>query len=95
MRHDFETWRGKLSPRGVVLFHDINVHTADFGVWRLWSELQREAPSFEFLHAHGLGVLMLGPQGPPLVAALTQLRDTRAIGAVRERFAPAWRTLRV
>ena len=87
VKHDFESWRGKLSNRGVVLFHDTNVRDHGFGVWRLWSELQQEFPGFEFLHGYGLGVLAVGSECPPLLAALTGLRDPYAIGAVRERFA--------
>ena len=85
---DFETWRPKLSTRAVVLFHDINVREGDFGVWRLWGELQSRHPHFEFLHAHGLGVLGVGPDLPAAVTALFQTtRDTAESSRIREAFA--------
>ena len=60
VKHDFESWKSKLSDHAVVLFHDTNVRQADFGVHRLWSELRNEYPNFTFSHGHGLGVLKVG-----------------------------------
>ena len=83
VRHDFETWRPKLSERAVVLFHDSAERVGDFGVWRFIDELRADYPVFEFVHGHGLAVVFLGNTA---VAELAQLPPDRA-AAVRVLFA--------
>ena len=61
VRHDFDSWRDRLSDRSVVLLHDVCVtDRADFGVHRFWDEIRAAHPHATFNHAHGLGVLFTG-----------------------------------
>lgn len=68
VKHDFTSWLPKLSSRGIILFHDIAVRHADFGVWKLWREISSSYPHISFDHSHGLGVLVTGsaPDKPVL-----------------------------
>jgi len=75
VKHDFETWRPKLSPHSVVLFHDTQVHEREFGVHHLWEELSPQFPSFEFTHGHGLGILGVGQDLPNGIRELFSAHD--------------------
>ncbi len=60
VKHDFESWLPKVKSSGIVLLHDINVRERDFGARKFWDEIKLEYSHFEFLHCHGLGVLVVG-----------------------------------
>lgn len=84
---DFFSWLPKLSSRGTVILHDTNEFQPGFGVWRFMQELRSTYPTFEFLHAHGLGLVAVGSDPPEAVAALCRLRDPDLIAMLRDRFA--------
>lgn len=60
VKHDFESWLPKLTDNAIVLFHDTQVKSNNFGVWKLWEELKEIYPiNIEFKNSNGLGVLQL------------------------------------
>lgn len=71
VKHDYETWRTKLSSRGIILFHDISVVAQGFGTKKFWEEIKDTYPSFSFTHSNGLGVLLYGPDQPQTLKLIT------------------------
>jgi hypothetical protein len=61
VRHDFDSWLPKVRPGGIVLLHDVKVRTRDFGVWKIWAELQAQNRSWTFPEGPGLGVWQKPP----------------------------------
>jgi hypothetical protein len=88
VRADFETWKSKISRRGVVLFHDVAVREGTFGVHTFFDEVAALYPHFLFPHSNGLGVLAVGPDIDPAIAALVEAgRNADSRDAVRGYFA--------
>ncbi|MFL6446311.1 MAG: class I SAM-dependent methyltransferase [Bryobacteraceae bacterium] len=56
--HDFDTWWPKVRPGGVIVMHDSFDRHDGFGVWRLLEELRTRFSVSEFLHSHGLGIVV-------------------------------------
>lgn len=44
--HDYRTWLPKVAKNGIVLFHDIEVKSGDFGVYKFWDEVKRSTLIF-------------------------------------------------
>jgi hypothetical protein len=82
VKHDWQSWLPKMSERGVVLVHNINLREGDFGTWKLWEELASVYQHFEFMHGHGLGVLLVGEEVP---GQMSQLLDAGSQDASRIR----------
>ncbi len=89
VQRDYQQWRTKLSDSAVVLFHDTNVRRDDFGVHRLFAELARDYPHFEFLHSNGLGLIAYGSQVAEPVHHLCNLGKGTECATARERFSHA------
>jgi Methyltransferase domain len=101
VKTDFESWLPKLSPNGLVLFHDVMVRDRGFGVWKVWEEIARKDNSFLFQFGFGLGVWKkqsFAPNDPPFLQTLFRANavERRAINESYANAAAAlalWHTL--
>jgi glycosyltransferase involved in cell wall biosynthesis len=84
-RNEFAAWLPKLSRKSVVLLSDTNVHQGTPGITKLWEELKRDYPHFEFGHGSGLGVLAVGTDVPEEIRLLLATREPE-LSLVREFF---------
>ncbi|MFL6589342.1 MAG: class I SAM-dependent methyltransferase, partial [Chthoniobacterales bacterium] len=103
VRRDLELWLPKLRPGRILLLHDVNVRTRDFGVWKVWDELKNRGRSWTFHDGPGLGVWEKPPAAdlPELLEslfqppneqnrALVEYYSERAAG-LQEKIAQQWR----
>lgn len=72
MLHDFETWLPKMSPRGVIVMHDINARIGGYGGLQVWAEISARFPTFAFDHGYGLGVVLTGADAPTPLRLLVE-----------------------
>jgi hypothetical protein len=59
---EFESIIKKITEDGIVVFHDINEKSNGFTTYKFWEEIRKSYKTYEFPHAHGLGILFLNPQ---------------------------------
>jgi hypothetical protein len=103
VRHDVDSWLPKLRPGGILLLHDVEVRTKEFGVWKVWEELQARGRSWTFHDGPGLGVWQK-PPASPLPGFLEQLLSpsddqnaelakyyTERAAAMQDKIAQHWR----
>ena len=84
-RDEFAAWLPKLSTKSVVLLSDTNLHLGTPGINKLWQELKRDYPHFEFGHGHGLGVIATGKNVSEEIRELLTVREPE-LSRVREFF---------
>jgi GT2 family glycosyltransferase/glycosyltransferase involved in cell wall biosynthesis len=93
---DFDQYRLKFSDRAVVLLHGVDDDFGELPLSRFFGIMKRQAPTFEFLHGRGLGIIALGSHASAQVKRLCDLSDGHEITRVRERFAhlgARWETI--
>ncbi len=77
VKEDYNTWRPKLTKNGVMIFHDTNEYLSTYGAWDFFAKIRTEATeSFDFKHAHGLGILAFGDNSSnPMISILQQMNN--------------------
>lgn len=103
VRHDIESWLPKLRSGGILLLHDVDVESKEFGVWKVWAEWQNRGRAWTFHDGPGLGVCQKPPaaQLPGFLEQLLAPPDKQQVelaqyytaqaAAMQEKIAQHWR----
>lgn len=103
VRRDLEDWLPKLRPGGILLMHDVRVRAREFGVWKVWEEMQERGRHWTQALGPGLAVWQKPPNEslPPLVETLCagtaeeraplEQYYARQADALQNRIAQEWR----
>ena len=82
VRHDYMTWKDKVSPSGAIFFHDVGPDLLlgrETGSSRFWRELQKDHPlTLEFPFSCGLGILFKNQE------LYTYVRDSMPLGLYQQ-----------
>jgi hypothetical protein len=65
VKKDFKTWLPKLTDKGVVIIHDIEIKEEGYGVWKFWEEVSDDYLSLTLEQGYGLGILLVGNSPHP------------------------------
>ena len=74
---DFASWLPKMSSKGTIIFHDVDVYRRECGLWRLWADLKEKYPAYSLHHSNGLAILYVGDKGHRLCQAIDILQSKR------------------
>lgn len=75
LRRELPGWLEKMSGRGIILLFDIHHQMSDHEMREMIHGLRAGRRSIEFLHGGGLGVVGVGTDPPPSIAALFDAAD--------------------
>lgn len=75
LKSDFNNWLPKCKKDAIILLHYVNELKDDFGVWKLFNELEQTYSCHVFPNAHGLGIVSLSENNNNLVNFLKSLDD--------------------
>jgi hypothetical protein len=78
VKNEFQSIISKVREDGIVIFHDINEKSNGFTTYKFWEEIKENYKTFEFPHAHGLGILFLNSQNK-IVRLMDKLQENNQV----------------
>ena len=73
-----DAWLSRLSPRGVLLLHDIAIRSDPSYRSKLWEDLRLRYPVIHFAHGRGLGVVVVGSEIAPSLRSFLDAAEDKS-----------------